>query len=83
MTADRSIAVDADIIKGTGDGLAEIGKIFRTGAALQGHYVDPVGAVLLQDMGDLIGNAVVIDTDRGEGDDVQIEKTAVRRGYIF
>ena len=44
---DGFIAVDADVIEGTGDGSTEVGEVFRAGTALQGNQVDPVCTVVL------------------------------------
>ena len=47
MADDGFIAVDADVIEGTGDGSTEVGEVFRAGTAFQGNQVDPVCTVVL------------------------------------
>lgn len=80
MADDRFVAADADVVKGAGDGGAEISEVLRAGAALHGHDVDAVGALFRQDRRYAGRDGFVVDADRREGDDVQIVGAAVGQG---
>lgn len=75
----RFCIIDTCVIKTGRDGRAEIGEVFRAGAAFHCNQLDVVCHMTAQDGFDAGCDGVIIYAYRGKGNDMKLAGTTVNR----